>query len=160
MPYLPGDWLVFDKHLIMRPIGLIARGIDASYRHLTPILHPLYMPLDYVDTGLMLVAGHGVPSSGVPERRQIRARDQELQLTAAGRGRGRDLGPPPSSCPRRPPPRGSLPHHPTCTTTNRPPRTHRCGSGWSRTSRQPDPWADLADEVPLTARTHQNTHQK
>ncbi|MFG1609110.1 hypothetical protein [Actinoplanes sp. NPDC049265] len=61
MPSLPGDWLVFDKHLIMRPIGPIARGIDASYRHLTPILHPLYMPLDYVDTDLMLVAGHIAP---------------------------------------------------------------------------------------------------
>lgn len=65
VPRLPGDWLVLDKILIMRPIGLVARGIDASYSHLTPILHPLYMPLDYVDLGLMLDTSH-VPHGYLP----------------------------------------------------------------------------------------------
>lgn len=66
VPRLPGDWLVLNHKLIMRPIGLVARGIAASWSNLFPILHPLYMPLDYVDLGLMLDASH-VPRGYFPD---------------------------------------------------------------------------------------------
>ncbi|MBL7255875.1 hypothetical protein [Paractinoplanes lichenicola] len=56
LPHLPGEWLVNDGGLIMRPVGLIARGITPQPSQPLVILHPLYLPLDVLDTGWKL--GH------------------------------------------------------------------------------------------------------
>lgn len=51
VPNLPGEWHVLPRELILRPFGFVARGVGASNYTIAAILEPLFMPLDYVQTG-------------------------------------------------------------------------------------------------------------
>lgn len=44
---MPGQWKVFNRVLILKPIGPIARGVAANENSLITILEPLFMPLSY-----------------------------------------------------------------------------------------------------------------
>lgn len=61
VPNLPGKWVVLDDVLIVHPVGLIAQGVGAQPNSLVTLLHPLYMPIDYVDTGWMLAHDNRIP---------------------------------------------------------------------------------------------------
>jgi hypothetical protein len=61
MPHLPGQWLAVGRALIMQPVGLIARGVAAQRFSVVTVLHPLYLPLEYLDTGWILAHNAQMP---------------------------------------------------------------------------------------------------